>query len=34
VATAMPRAGAQLFGFGLYRTENYDELIDHPVEIG
>ena len=34
VATAMPRAGAQPFGFGLYRAENYDELIDHPVEIG
>ena len=34
VATAMPRDGAEPFGFGRYRAENYDELIDHPVEIG
>jgi predicted metalloprotease with PDZ domain len=34
VATAMPRHGAEPFGFGLYRVSNYDELIDHPVEIG
>ena len=34
VATAMPRHGAEPFGFGLYRASNYDELIDHPVEIG
>ncbi|MFB0936352.1 MAG: PDZ domain-containing protein [Propionivibrio sp.] len=39
VATAMERAigdkgCARLHGFGLYRVENYDELIDHPVEMG
>jgi len=46
VATAMPplrAAGeknsknggkAKPLGFGLYRAENYDELIDHPVEMG
>ncbi len=34
VATAMPRAGARLHGFGTYRAENYDALIDHPVEMG
>ncbi|MGB8599006.1 MAG: PDZ domain-containing protein [Burkholderiales bacterium] len=34
VATALPRDGAKEFGFGAYRAENYDELIDHPVEIG
>ena len=25
---------AEPYGFGLYRAENYDELIDHPVEMG
>ena len=39
VATALePAHGengcAKQFGFGLYRAENYDELIDHPVEMG
>jgi predicted metalloprotease with PDZ domain len=34
VATAMTRDGAKDFGFGDYRAENYDELIDHPVEMG
>lgn len=34
VATAMPREAAQEWGFGTYRAANYDELIDHPVEIG
>ena len=34
VATALPRAGAEPYGFGTYRAENYDELIDHPVEMG
>lgn len=34
VATALPRAGARAFGFGAYRAANYDELIDHPVEMG
>lgn len=34
VATALPVAGAQPYGFGMYRAQNYDELIDHPVETG
>lgn len=34
VATAMTPDGAALHGFGLYKAENYDELIDHPVEMG
>jgi predicted metalloprotease with PDZ domain len=34
VATAMPRDGAEPLGFGVYRAANYDELIDHPVEMG
>ncbi len=33
VATAMPRRGAALHGFGKYGAENYDALIDHPVEM-
>jgi predicted metalloprotease with PDZ domain len=34
VATAMPSAGAPAHGFGAYAVANYDELIDHPVEMG
>ena len=34
VATAMPEAGAKRYGFGPYACANYDELIDHPVEMG
>ncbi|MBA4742021.1 MAG: M61 family metallopeptidase [Azoarcus sp.] len=39
VATAMTPAsslkgGARIGGFGLYRAESYDELVDHPVEMG
>jgi predicted metalloprotease with PDZ domain len=34
VATSMPRAGARPFGFGGYAADDYDELIDHPVEMG
>ena len=34
VATALPSAGARAYGFGTYRASNYDELIDHPVEMG
>lgn len=34
VATTLPRAGARPWGFGAYRAANYDELIDHPVEMG
>lgn len=34
VATALPRKTAAQNEFGLYQAANYDELIDHPVEIG
>jgi predicted metalloprotease with PDZ domain len=34
VATAMRRKRAPAFAFGLYRAASYDELIDHPVEMG
>ncbi|HAY28362.1 MAG TPA: PDZ domain-containing protein [Candidatus Accumulibacter phosphatis] len=39
VATALPPAtaepgAARRHGYGLYRAANYDELIDHPVEMG
>ncbi|HKQ24557.1 MAG TPA: M61 family metallopeptidase [Burkholderiales bacterium] len=34
IATAMSRKGAKPYGFGTYQAINYDELIDHPVEIG
>jgi predicted metalloprotease with PDZ domain len=35
VATALPRSrGTRAYGFGLYRAASYDELIDHPVEMG
>lgn len=34
VATAMPCAGADLYAFGRYAADSYDELIDHPVELG
>jgi len=34
VATAMPRKGAKPYGFGAYVASGYDELIDHPVEMG
>jgi predicted metalloprotease with PDZ domain len=34
VATAMKRKVAPIHGFGSYRTASYDELIDHPVEMG
>ena len=34
VATALPRAGGPAFGFGSYAAACYDELIDHPVEMG
>ena len=33
IGTSMPRDGAPAFGFGRYRAANYDELIDHPVEM-
>ena len=34
VATAMASAGAPRHAFGMYRAATYDELIDHPVEMG
>ena len=34
VATALPEQGAKRYGFGTYLAANYDELIDHPVELG
>jgi predicted metalloprotease with PDZ domain len=34
VATALESAGAKRYGFGRYRAADYDELIDHPVEMG
>jgi len=33
IATTMPRAEAAPWGFGTYRADNYDALIDHPVEM-
>jgi len=34
VATAMKELGAKRYGFGTYVAGDYDELIDHPVEMG
>jgi len=34
LATSLPRSSAEPYGFGLYRAGDYDELIDHPVEMG
>lgn len=34
LATTMTSCGAQQLAFGLYGASNYDELIDHPVEMG
>lgn len=34
VATSLPEAKARRYGFGSYLAANYDELIDHPVEMG
>lgn len=34
VATAMRRKGAKPYLFGSFEAANYDELIDHPVEMG
>ncbi len=33
VATAMTPVDVDERGFGVYRAANYDELVDHPVEI-
>jgi predicted metalloprotease with PDZ domain len=34
VATALTRVDANEQGFGIYAAADYDELLDHPVEIG
>jgi len=34
VATTLPADGAEPRGFGRYRARDYDELVDHPVEMG
>jgi predicted metalloprotease with PDZ domain len=34
VATSLPELGAKRYGFGTYIAGDYDELIDHPVEMG
>ncbi|AOY02100.1 M61 family metallopeptidase [Jeongeupia sp. USM3] len=34
VATTLPAVKLKDGGFGRYRARNYDELIDHPVELG
>ena len=34
VGTSLARAGARPFGFGAYAADDYDELVDHPVEMG
>ena len=34
VATSMRPVEAEPWGFGRYGCEHYDELIDHPVELG
>ena len=34
VATSMRSRDAERYGFGRYYADSYDELIDHPVEIG
>lgn len=34
VATSMKSKTAERYGYGLYEADDYDALIDHPVEIG
>jgi predicted metalloprotease with PDZ domain len=34
VATTLPELKARRYGFGTYVAADYDELIDHPVEMG
>jgi predicted metalloprotease with PDZ domain len=34
VATSLPELGAKRYGFGTYIASDYDDLIDHPVEMG
>ena len=33
VATTLKENGAERYGFGRYHADDYDDLIDHPVEI-
>lgn len=34
VTTSLTKDKTDNAGFGLYRSENYDDLVDHPIEIG
>ena len=34
LATTLTRSSGDEFGFGSFQAENYQELIDHPVEMG
>lgn len=34
VATSLPAQATKASGFGRYRAQDYDDLIDHPVELG
>jgi predicted metalloprotease with PDZ domain len=34
VATTLPELKARRYGFGTYAAAGYDELLDHPVEMG
>ena len=34
VGTALTPVGAAPYGFGTYNAADYDELVDHPVEMG
>jgi len=34
VATSLQREQAEAYDFGLYRALDYDDLLDHPVEMG
>ena len=34
LATSLKRDTGDDFGFGQFRAESYEELIDHPVEMG
>jgi predicted metalloprotease with PDZ domain len=34
LATTLESAGAGHLGFGMYRAADYEELVDHPVEMG
>ena len=34
VATGLTRESGSELGFGMFLADNYDDLIDHPVEMG